>query len=284
MCDTPKQTIAPPSTTASATGPTTAAVQNCPCANAKITSQTTATSPSDRTRTTVGVGEEVQLTFSLGSANWTASAGKLSAATGVSTLFTAPERAASVTLTAVGGGCTSTLTLTVIEPSGVLMERAPGMNVWHSHGIASVGIKTEIYILPATVSFENIEISEDDCVGAVTGFFVGTPLDGVHHAGHGAGVWVPVGPETAGKGSKINGNDTAQSGNCNFKTPYTAGTFDWPIPWKFRVPSTVSGATNAEKGFATVHQQFTIDATGGMTVSKAGASGSAALNDPSATY
>jgi hypothetical protein len=170
------------------------------------------------------------------------------------------------------------MTFEVIEPAGVLMERAPGTGVWHANGIPSVGIRTSIYIQPDDVSFENIEISEDDCPGVVTGYFVGTPLDGVRHAGHGAGSWVGVNGVTAGKGSRVNGRDTAQSGHCNFGTPYAAGTFDWAIPWLFRV----SGGSS--KGFATVHQRFTINAAGDMTVSKAGASGSAGLNDPSSSY
>jgi hypothetical protein len=158
------------------------------------------------------------------------------------------------------------------------MEQAPGSGIWHDHGIPSVGFHAEIYITPDTVSFENIEISEDDCVGVVSGYFVGTALDGIHHAGHGAGNWVPVGPLTVGRGSKVAGQDTIQSGHANFGTPYSAGTFDWPIPWEFRVGS------GAGKVFTTVHQRFTIDASGDMTASKGGASVSTSLNASNSTY
>jgi len=65
----------------------------------------------------------------------------------------------------------------------------------------------------------------------------------------------------------------AQSGHCNFGTPYASGTFDWPIPWLFKVGSAAS------KDFTIVHQRFTIDAAGAMTVSKAGASASKNLTD-----
>lgn len=247
-----------------------------------LRSETVATAPSNRARTTIGVGEKVHLSAQgpTGTVNWSSSgSSKLSASSGASVTLTAHERAETVTITATDScGCTATIAFTVIEPSSVRMERVPGTGIFHDHGIPSVGIRTNIYLAPDTVSFENISVSEDDCVGVVTGYLVGTPLDGVHHAGHGAGHWVSVRPPVAGKGSQVNGRDTAASGHCNFGTPYAWGTFDWPIPWLFRVGG------GASKQFTTVHQRFTINAAGDMTVSKAGASGSAALNDPSSTY
>ena len=238
-----------------------------------VTSRTYATVPTDRTRTTIGVGEKVRLTFSPGSAKWTTDNGTLSATGGSSTTLTAPDRAASVTVTATGDdGCTAPLTFTVIEPSDVKMERSG--SVWHKQGIPSVGMKTDIYILPANVSFENIQVIEGDATGVVTGYFVGSPYDGVHHSGHGAGVWGTVGPVTEGKGSKLGAHDNVKSGYCNFGVPYTAGTFDWPIPWSFHVDP------GDAKEFRTVTHHMDIDASGNMSISKAGASASAALNDP----
>ncbi len=255
-----------------------AAVKASPCTAARITVETVALQPANRARTTVGVGEKVNLTYSLGNAAWTVSKGALTATSGQTVTFQAPDRAETVIIKATGGGCTCTVTFTVIEPANVQMERAPGTGIFHANGIPSVGIRAEIFLQPDTVSFQFIEISEDDCPGVVTGYFVGTTLDGIRHAAHGAGTWVPVGPPVAGKGSKIVGRDTASSGHCNFGTPYSNGTFDWAIPWKFRVGS------GADKVFATVHQRFTIDAAGDMTVSKAGATGAAKLIDPNSTY
>jgi len=249
------------------------------CQQCSINTKTVATVPKNRKRTTIGVGEEVTLTFSAGSANWTITGGKLSATIGTKVTFTAPDRAVSITITATGSACSASITFTIIEPSGVSMKRVSGTNVLHTQGTPSVGIKTDIYILPSTVSFENIDISEDDAIGIVTGYFIGTSLDGIHHAGHGAGTWVPVGTVTAGNGSKVDGHDDAHVIlNASFGTPYSAGTFDWAIPWKFRV-----GSGTAKK-FTTVHQRFTIDSNGAMTVSKAGASGSANLNDQNSVY
>lgn len=245
----------------------------------KIISETVAVSPADRSRLKIGVGEKVNLTFNLGTANWTTSAGLLSVASGVSTRFTAPDRAATIKVTAVdASGAQDEITFTVIEPSGVIMERAMGTGIWHVQNIPSVGIRTSIYIQPADVSFENIEIVEDDCPGIVTGYLVGTPLDGVAHGSHGAGNKVGVGPVVSGKGSEVLAKDTAQSGHCNFGLPYSSGTFLWAIPWKFSV------GTGSDMQFAIINQNFLIDASGAMDVLKAGATGHAALADPTSNY
>jgi hypothetical protein len=55
-----------------------------------ITSETVVTDPAPRTRTTVGVGEEVDMTHAPGTATWAMTAGTLSATTGVTVRLTAP--------------------------------------------------------------------------------------------------------------------------------------------------------------------------------------------------
>jgi hypothetical protein len=57
-----------------------------------------------------------------------------------------------------------------------------------------------------------------------------------------------------------------------------SGTFLWEIPWKFSV------AAGSDKQFAIVNQDFLIDSRGAMDVRKAGASGHAALIDPTSNY
>jgi hypothetical protein len=245
---------------------------------AKIISETSATVPANRARLTIGVGETVKLTFNLGTATWATSKGKLSATNAINIIFTAPDRVSKVTITASGSKHTASIIFNVIEPSGVTMARAPGTGIWHVRNIPSVGMKTSAYITPATVSFENIDISEGDAVGTVTGYFVGTSLDGIHHAGHGAGIWATIGTVVAGKGSQLDGIDNPASGHCNFGLPYSAGSFDWPIPWSFRV------GTGAAKKFATVHHLMTINASGDMTISKAGVSARATLASSNSNY
>lgn len=237
--------------------------------------------PSNRTRKVIGVGERVTLTAShpTGNVTWAITGqSMLSATAGTTVTLTAHERAENTTVTLTDAcGCTATRTFRVIEPSAVRMRRVPGTGVKHTKDIPSAGITCEIYVRPSSVSFEGIEISEDDAVGVVTGYFVGSPHDGIHHAGHGAGAWALVGPHTARLGSKVNAQDNVNSGHCNFGTPYTAGTFLWAIPWLFRV----SGG--AGKTFTTVNHRHTIDKKGNMTIAKGQAKGKARLKAKTCT-
>src|SRR3954452_14951759 len=150
---------APSSAPGDAACPAAGSAAPCPCANAKITSQTVATMPSKRDRKKLGVGEPVRLTFSLGSANWTLTGtgtglGKLSTRSGAIVTYTAPDRATSVSITATGSGCTASITLETIEPSGMRMERSPHTKGNHKKYKTSVGFIADVYILPADVSFQ----------------------------------------------------------------------------------------------------------------------------------
>jgi hypothetical protein len=249
----------------------------------KLKSKTVATSPPNRARITIGVGERVQLTATgaTGVVNWQTTGHRpLSATAGPIVTLTGNGRAESgVIILAEDSdcGCNEALIFNVIEPKGVVMEQIGG--TFHIQALPTVGIQTNIFITPNTVSFKNIEVVENDCESKVDGFFLGTALDGVHHAGHGAGSPVSVGDCVPGKGSQVGGHDTASTGGsvAAIAKPFSDGTFDWPIPWAFRVQH------GDWKVFTTVHQDFTINAAGDMTVSKGGAVGFAALGDPTFT-
>src|SRR5262249_49282106 len=79
----------------------------------KITSLTIFEQPGARTRTTIGVGEQVFLTHSPGGATWTTTAGTVSPGTGTIVIFTAPDTAQTVTVT----GGAATIAFTVISPA-----------------------------------------------------------------------------------------------------------------------------------------------------------------------
>ncbi len=194
----------------------------------KVDTETVATVPADRTRKKVGVGEDVELTLepsSLSQVTWSISGnGTLSATTGNPVTFTAHDRASTPTITASYGGGSCSVTFTVVEPSGAIIEQEPGTGVWHIQGQPSCGFKGRPYIQPDDVSFENIEIREGEVNAVCTGYF--TYQNGLLHS---AGSWVPVGPVTTGKGSKVDGVDTIQGGSDNH-TPYVDGSFTWAIP------------------------------------------------------
>jgi hypothetical protein len=242
----------------------------------EMTSETVATTPTDRARTTIGVGEVVNLSIipaPPGALTWTLSgSGSLSGST-----YTASDRAGSATITAQCAGCNCgkwVKTFTVIEPSGVMIEQEPGTGVWHVQGTPSVGFKGRAYIQPDTVSFMNITVKEGEVAAACTGYFL--PQNGQLH---GEGSWIAFSSTVvAGKGTKDSAVDTIQGGDGGIGAPYSAGTFTWAIPWYFKV------GAGAQKQFSTMNHVKTIDASGGLTISKGGTSKTKALNDPSSNY
>jgi hypothetical protein len=247
----------------------------CPCANARITSQTVATVPSNRARTSLGVGESAELTFSLGPGTWTQSppfedAGSLSGTSGATVTYTAPDRATTVTITATGSGCTATITLTIVEPSSIRMQRKPGTKGNHTQGTASVGFIAEIYFLPANVSFEHVSYLEDEVDAVGTGCYQ-TFFANNHIGHHPSTSPISVGPpDDDTSGSKVNGIDRISANATG--TPCDGG-WTWSIPWRFQVGSGTS------KVFTTVDQVVAITAAGAATISKAGASNHSERND-----
>ena len=122
------------------------------------------TSPGLRTRTDIGVGEEVKLTHTPGSASWTKTAGTLSATTGDSVVFSAPDTAQTVTVT----GGTATIRFNVFAPNGVRMDRLGKTGVQHEIGHADSGIQTQPFLLPDNVNFTNVAYHELNVSAKVT--------------------------------------------------------------------------------------------------------------------
>jgi hypothetical protein len=241
-----------------------------------IETLTIATLPLNRQRRKLGVNEDVFLSLKptmTSPITWTITGeGQINPITGHSTVLTAHERASTPTVMATVGGVSCAVSFVVVEPSGVTMVREPGTNVWHVNGIPSVGFKARPYISPFDVSFVNILIREGMCVGTGVGYY--SFYNGrVHEDGAFAGV-IPGDPV---RPSKLAAPDLVQSGAVA-GPPVEAGTFDWPIPWIFRV------GNGAEKQFAIVPYHLESDASGKATGSKGGHSESSNLNDPTTDY
>jgi len=234
--------------------------------------------PSNRERKKIGIGEQVTCSVdaSVGSVTWSVESGggTVSTQSGLSTTFTAPDRAATCVVKAITSDDEEcSVTFNVVEPSGVNIVQEPGTGVWHTNNTASVGFKGRLYILPADVSFQQIEIREEDVAGVGVGY-----LSFKNGEPHGLKNWIPVdSPTNDTSGSKVNGVDTISSGTYT-QQPYSNGTFTWAIPWEFRV------GTGSEKEFSTVTHKEEIDANGNMTISKGGASKSKNYADPDSNY
>ncbi|WP_017296929.1 eCIS core domain-containing protein [Nodosilinea nodulosa] len=241
-----------------------------------ITSQTVATSPGAQTRTTIGVGEQVNLTHAPGSAAWTTTGGTLSAASGVTVILTAPDTARTITVTAGA----ATLAFTVVAPTSVTMDRQPGTGVQHNANRPTSGIQTRVFLGPDTVNFGQARYRELDVAGTGTGVYSCNPASGGHCGAGGGGAACPdkalTNTVVAGKGTQSVLGDCALSGECCTAPPFAAGNITINIPYEYKV------GTGAFHNFTTVTQVHTLAADGStLTSSKAGATGSVTVPDPS---
>ena len=256
-------------------------IQRVPAGSGTITSETVAISPGARTRTTIGVGEEVTLTHSAGVALWTASGGTLSSTSGTSVTLTAPDTAQTVTVRAGGSGV-ATKDFTVIAPNNVNMDRESGTGIKHTANIPNIGIKTRPFLSPDTVNFYNAIIHEIDLPGVPTtpGVYSCNPFS-TGHCGGPCGDAPATNTVVASKGTKINGVDTVYSGYCPAQAaPFTPGSLTLSIPWEYKI-----GAGSYHR-FDTVTQYHALlaDTNATLIASKAGASGMTWVNFPTSTY
>lgn len=242
-----------------------------------MTSETVATQPQDRKRKRLGVGEEVNLTLkpaSLPSPTWaltgTQGTSQLNPLAGITSMLTAGERICTPSTEATILGELVKIDFDVIEPTGVTMDQEQGTGVWHIQGKPSAGFKGRPFITPVDVSFIKIEVREGQCAGVGNGYYA--YQNGLNHPD---GAWVGVMTGSASNPSKVNGVDTIRSGADGAAVP-AIGSFDWPIPWLFRV------AGGGEKQFSIVTHHHESDAAGSVTISKGGVSVSANINDPTA--
>ena len=246
-----------------------------------MTSETVATQPQDRKRKKLGVGEEVNLTLkpsSLPSPTWvlngTQGTSGLDPLAGISSKLTAGERACTPTTEATVLGENVKIDFNVIEPTGVTMEQETGTGIWHIQGRPSAGFMGRPFVSPTDVSFIKIQVREGQCVATGNGYY--GYANGKQHPD---GAWVNVATGDASNPSKVDGLDTIRSGTAPNDAGHSlpdVGTFDWPIPWLFRVGS------GGEQQFVVITHHHESDAAGTVTISKGGTSVSANINDPTA--
>jgi len=203
-----------------------------PTPTATITSQTVAKVPADRTRLTVGVGEQVRLTFSGGSANWSISGGQGTVTpSGKTSIYSASIMPATETIVAVDtvDSATATITFNVIAPSGLLFERVPGTTLHHKLGWPDIGFSAKVYLQPETVSFEYIGVREDEAFYAATGYY-----SWENGLSHGAATSAEVVSSlVAGKGWLLAEKDDVWSGRQPATPPFAPGHETVNIPWEY---------------------------------------------------
>jgi hypothetical protein len=210
------------------------------------------------TRRDVGVGEEVTFTGSA-AGKWTATSGKPAAlAAGATFVWTAPDRAADVTVKLGAGRDTATVAMKVIEPRRITCARNSTIPI--PAGTAGAGMRLTFNYHPKTVSFGNAQAREvSGPASSITGYFKKhyTAAQLIHDSGDGFTSIKATNEDSA--------QDTARS--IDRFTPYENGTFAWVIPNKFKVRTEAGDG----KQFTEVIQAFSIDATGKERITKDGA-------------
>ena len=225
-----------------------------------LKTETFATTPADRTRKTIGVGEKLTATLlpaSLQSVVWSVNGGgSISAQTGNQIDFTATNRAATATITAECKGFKFTALLSIIEPDGVTMTKICDNPI--PHGVIGAEMKASIQLLPTTVSFYNVQCLEmSGPASEVHGYFTQFSDSELYHKA--SSIWVEFGQDNFASGGDL----------LSFKTtrrPWSEGRFVWHIPWRFRV-----GPSDGGKTFKVVDQWFWITDNGLFMIQKAGA-------------
>jgi hypothetical protein len=115
-----------------------------------------ASTPPNRDRLTIGVGEAVDLSGMPVNTIWNTSAGTLSATSGTGATLTAPDRKTQAKVTATVGNASIDVSFSVIEPSGETAVKF-GADEAYTYG---AGMNLLITVHPTDVSFYKVQMSE----------------------------------------------------------------------------------------------------------------------------
>jgi len=242
----------------------------------RIEPWTVVASPSGaNARNTIGVGEQVIVTFEpseAGPVTWAVTGGgTLTNTTADAAIFIAPDSAATPTVTARCQGIDAcSQGFTVLEPSGVV-DASVTCATNFPLGMAGAGMNLDVVIGPTNVSFYWVQIMEvGQDASNVTGYFTNhPPLP--HGTAQGANRWIPL------DNGENRWADVASYWGCG--SPWESGSFTWDIPAVWRVGD--NGATNYMTGWS---QIMSIDGNGTMTVEKFNHAVVRSTNDVSTTY
>lgn len=132
----------------------------------KVKSETKSPTPSDRSRTTIGIGEEVNLsTDPATTVSWSVTGGgSVSETSGSSTKFTASKSPSNSTIRASVSSKVIELQFSIIAPDGMTSTIGSEPSLGTSGPPNRlIGAKTiyDCFVTPATVSFYNIELREN---------------------------------------------------------------------------------------------------------------------------
>jgi hypothetical protein len=188
--------------------------------------------------------------------------------------FTAGDVPGIAIVTASGRDCLdASITFFIIKPTNLYYAAFGGVK--HTMGLSDIGIQTNFYLLPATVSFANLTFLESDDTTMVAD---GVWACGNGQHGHNANqIPVQVGDNVPGVGSPV-GTDEAYFGNCDGANQLAAGSASITIPDIYYGPG---GGSNQ---FASTAQVATADGRGNLSMAKGGASRATTVNSRTSDY
>ena len=235
----------------------------------KLVSSCVADYPTNKARLTIGVGEEVDISFSPTpptNAIWKKDLGTLRSRVGTSNQFTAPHKKGQATVTAtLPNAPPEQIRFEVLEPTGVdhaviIVTNIPRLGTI-AQGDAGAQMQLCVFMAPTNVSFYRAEMEEVDEDGTnITGYFTQWTPQQLRHQSSRA-VWFFL--------SQTNSwTDECWVMPDVLPQPWSLGSFAWHIPWRWAVPS--GGYMHPNEGAGAWWQVFTIDATGTVKITKFG--------------
>ncbi len=229
-----------------------------------------ATTPSNRRRTTVGIGEEINVWVveaGAGEPTWTVN--RIAGPPVSVTEFpvTASDSAGTFTVQAEINGCVRKAIFNVIEPAIKNYTPCP-LTATHNGGQRHIQFRLKMDLDPDYVSFYNVAVRELSGPGSAgTGSYAGNEPGHVASQG-----WLYVKPD-----NRVIGRDTARA-SVSSDHP-NIGTFVWEIPIEYGVAGgTVTHIMNQK-----ILQEFWVDATC-VSVKKGGLKKTGCSTDLITTY
>jgi hypothetical protein len=243
----------------------------------------------DLDRTTVGVGEEVNLKWSsspkgadsIYPANepitWTAGAGSVVPTNTWPTKFTAPSNEINATLTATVRDEECAINFSVVAPTGVKTTIRGQADLFDPLPKVGAGMQIDVVLQPTTVSFNKVQIKEPAAAAVRTGYYINNPPPN-HDNQHGADVWYSVNCANFVLGPPANEFDHAWSDSGAIGTE--GGTYTWPISPVWRVGA-ADTTTDPLNGWT--DQVHTLFPNGTIKINKLGRQVIRGPNEPRGT-
>jgi len=195
-----------------------------PAAACSIRAMTAESTPdgSPKTRTRVGVNEEVAMAASVPT-QWTASSGSLFVTGDRSVTWTAPDERAESTITATPAGAVGpcSVSFSTVPPSLRVLKKINDLT--YASNLAGAGFLATVELWPLDVSFARIQVREEQAEALAAGYY--DEVLNERGAIHRATPWEVPSPTL---------RDTVGTIAPGTAGPFMWGVFEWRIPQHYR--------------------------------------------------